>query len=97
MTTTDFTSETRELDARAAEGIDVRLFWHPSTDILSISVFDSTRKESFELVVDPDEALDAFHHPFAYAAFRGVSFEAPARAGDEVSAVSWNESGNVVR
>ena len=82
MTATDFTHEARELDARTGEGIDVRLFWHPATDIVSISVFDSTREESFELVVASAEALDAFHHPFAYAAFRGVSFEAPARAAD---------------
>jgi hypothetical protein len=82
MTTTDFTCEARELDARAAEGIDVRLFWHPTTGTVSISVFDSTREESFALVVDSEKALDAFHHPFAYAAFRGVSFEAPARATD---------------
>ena len=80
MNTTDFTGEVRELDARAAEGIDVRLFWHPATDTVSISVFDSTREESFELVVESAEALDAFHHPFAYAAFRGVLFEAPARS-----------------
>jgi len=82
MTTTDFTGGARELDARAAEGIDVRLFWHPATDSLSISVFDATREESFALAVDPAEAFDAFHHPFAYAAFRGISFEAPARAAD---------------
>jgi hypothetical protein len=82
MTTKDFTGEVRELDARAAEGIEVRLFWYPATDTVAVSVFDSTHEESFELVVDAEEALDAFHHPFAYAAFRGVSFAAPARAAD---------------
>jgi hypothetical protein len=83
MTTTVFTSEARELDARTAEGIDVHLLWHPATDTVSVAVFDSTNEEAFELVVDSAEALDAFHHPFAYAAFRGVAFEAPARAWDE--------------
>jgi len=82
MNTTDFTGEVRELDARSAEGIDVRLFWFPGTDTVAVSVFDATREESFELVVAADEALDAFQHPFAYAAFRGIAFDAPARAAD---------------
>ena len=82
MTTSELTHQARELDARSAEGIEVRLFWQPETDAVSISVFDSTREESFALVVDAEDALDAFHHPFAYAAFCGISFEAPARATD---------------
>ena len=82
MTTSELTHQARELDARSAEGIDVRLFWQPETGAVSISVFDSTREESFALVVDAEDALDAFHHPFAYAAFCGISFEAPARATD---------------
>jgi len=83
MTITDYVSETRELDARVAEGIDVRLLWQPATDTVSVFVFDSTHDDAFELVVDSAEALDAFHHPFAYAAFRGVPFDTPARAKDE--------------
>jgi hypothetical protein len=83
MTASDFTSEPQELDARTGDGIDVRLFWHPATDTLTISVFDVTHEQEFELLVDPGEALDAFHHPFAYAAFRGIPFAAPLRAHDE--------------
>ena len=83
MTTSDFTSEPRELDTRAGDGIDVRLFWHPATDTLTVSVFDSTNEQAFELVVDPGEALDAFHHPFAYAAFQSIPFATPQRAHEE--------------
>ena len=83
MTTSDFTSEARELDARSGDGIDVRLFWHPDTGAVTVSVFDTTHEQAFELVVDPARALDAFTHPFAYAAFTGVPFEAPLRARDE--------------
>ena len=82
MTPTTLITETRELDARAANGIEVRLLWH-GADIVSVTVFDSTHGEAFEVVVEPDEALDAFHHPFAYAASHGVPFEAPQRAHDE--------------
>ena len=27
--------------------------------------------DSFELAVEPHEALEVFHHPYAYAALRG--------------------------
>jgi hypothetical protein len=83
MTTSDFTSEPLELDARTGDGIAVRLFWHPGIDTVTVSVFDSTHEQAFELVVDADEALEAFHHPFAYAAFRGVPFATPLRAHEE--------------
>lgn len=85
MTTNDFTSEARELDARTGDGFDVRLFWHPAADRVTVSVFDATHEQSFELVVDPKEALDAFRHPFAYAAFQGIPFATRLRAQDEES------------
>ena len=83
MTTSDFTDTVKELDARTADGIDVRLFWHPVSEAISIAVFDSTREEVFEFVIEPGDALDAFNHPFAYAAFQGIPFQAPVRAHDE--------------
>jgi hypothetical protein len=83
MTTIDLMSEPVELDARSGDGIDVRLFWHPSTNAVTVSVFDTTHERAFELLVDPADAFDAFNHPFAYAAFQGVAFEIPLRARDE--------------
>ena len=61
----------RELAHRSNNGIDVRLVWSPDDDTLAVTVADSGG-ESFELVVDPAEALDVFEHPYAYAAFRGA-------------------------
>jgi hypothetical protein len=83
MTASDFTSNAKELDARAGDGIDVRLFWNPDNGTVSVSVFDTTHEQEFELVVDPADALDAFNHPFAYAAFQDIPFTAPLRAHDE--------------
>jgi hypothetical protein len=80
MTASDFTS--MELDTRAGDGIDVRLFWHPATDTVCLSVFDTSHEQAFELLIDPADALDAFNHPFAYAAFQGIRFAAPIRAHD---------------
>jgi hypothetical protein len=76
--TTDIT-EARELDARAGDGLDVRLLWYPATDAVTVWVYDAKYSNAFELAVEPDEAVDAFHHPFAYASFRGIEFDAPAR------------------
>ena len=83
MTNTIDITEARELDARAGDGIDVRLMWYPATNTVTISVLDATRDHSFELAVEPAHALAAFHHPFAYAASQGVAFVAPLRAHEE--------------
>ena len=57
-----------ELHRRTADGIDVRLYWDSRTNRVFVSVDDERGDESFELEVDPARALDAFRHPFAYAA-----------------------------
>ena len=59
----------RELDHRHTNGIDVTLWWSPADDTLYVTVLDEAG-DAFELVVQPHEALDAFAHPFAYAAHR---------------------------
>jgi hypothetical protein len=61
----------RELAHRANQGIDVYLVWYPEDDSLAVTVVDEGG-ESFELVVDPEEALEVFEHPYAYAAYRGL-------------------------
>jgi len=61
----------RELAYRSSNGIDVFLLWCPADDSLAVVVIDET-SESFELSVTSDDALDAFEHPYAHAAFRGI-------------------------
>ena len=68
----------QELDYRAADGVEVWLLWTQSTSRLFVLVVDSKLDESFELDVDPADALDAFRHPFAYAAFRSVEYRTAA-------------------
>jgi hypothetical protein len=63
-------STARELDARANDGVEVRLVWHPSSDKVAVEVIDSRAGERFALAIDAADALDAFHHPFAYATDR---------------------------
>ena len=58
----------RELAARESDGIHVALLWHPGENALTVSVEDERVGDRFSLAVAPDRALDAFYHPFAYAA-----------------------------
>jgi hypothetical protein len=62
------TPDTRELAARESNGLHVLLLWHPREDELTISVEDRRAGNRFQLAVASDRALDAFYHPFAYAA-----------------------------
>jgi hypothetical protein len=52
--------------------VRVRLHWHPRNDTLTVSVDDSSSGQRFELSVERDQGLDAFYHPFAYAASRSL-------------------------
>lgn len=74
MRTTRSLQTRRELAHRSSNGIEVALLWHPVDDALAVVVSDDNA-DSFELVVEPAEALDVFHHPYAYAAFRGVPLD----------------------
>jgi hypothetical protein len=56
----------RELDRRSNDGIEVALFWSPYTNRIWVALEDSRTDVTFELDVDPADALDAFHHPYAY-------------------------------
>jgi hypothetical protein len=58
----------RELAARENDGVRVRLLWHPRANAVTVSVEDARAGAQFDLAVAPDRALDAFYHPFAYAA-----------------------------
>lgn len=59
---------TRELAARLDDGLAVVLLWYPREDAVTISVADNRTGDRFEIAVDRERALDAFYHPFAYAA-----------------------------
>ena len=61
-------AQTRELAARESDGLQVLLLWHPDDNALTVSVEDDRVGDRFQLAVAPERALDAFYHPFAYAA-----------------------------
>lgn len=63
----------RELDHRRNDGIDVRLLWSETDGQITVAVHDAKTGETFEIEVEGRDALDAFHHPYAHAAFHGIS------------------------
>ena len=76
MTPTAF-DERRELAHRTSDGIEVTLFWSKPSDRITIAVVDTRSDESLEFDVGRGAALDAFNHPYAYAATRRVRSVAP--------------------
>jgi hypothetical protein len=75
-----FEQDVHELDYRSGDGVEVALFWVVDTDRAVVVVHDERTSETLELSVLPGEcALDVFNHPYAYAAARGVEYEADLR------------------
>jgi len=67
----------RELDRRRSDGIDVRLLWSQTDDRVVVTVSDAKTGDAFELEVEPAQAIEAFHHPYAYAAPKGGPQQMP--------------------
>jgi hypothetical protein len=70
----------RELAHRVADGLEVQLLWRASDGALAVVVHPSRTGVSFELRVEPDHALNAFRHPYLYAALRRIHDERSRRA-----------------
>jgi hypothetical protein len=53
---------------------EVLLLWHPEDDRVELSVRNFASGAGFHMEVAPGNAIDAFHHPYAYAARRKNSY-----------------------
>ena len=83
MTGTTTHNASRELAYRETDGLEVQLLWDERTNVARVAVLDWKTGGSFEIVLgDRDNALDVFHHPYAYAAHRGVDYSIPTRQHD---------------
>ena len=58
----------RELAARQSDGLHVQLLWDPIADAVTVEVEDMRAGSGVHVAVARERALDAFYHPFAYAA-----------------------------
>jgi hypothetical protein len=63
-----------ELASRASNGIEVALLWNRRSNELRVCVTDTHSGVYFELAAGRDNALDVFHHPYAYAASRRIAY-----------------------
>lgn len=79
IATDEHFSEWEELTSRKSDGCAVSLLWHPATNRVKVAVADISRSLDFEFDVDGAHALSAFHHPFAFAAAEGITFDAADR------------------
>jgi hypothetical protein len=69
----DLRGSLRELDHRSNDRLDVWLLWREWDDQVLVAVADDKTGERFRIEVRAGErALDVFHHPYAYAAWRGI-------------------------
>lgn len=66
-------SSYEELASRESNGIHVSLMWNRAGNDLKVSVYDAAEDCAFELPIGDAAPLDVYYHPFAYAAFQGVS------------------------
>ena len=60
----------RELAERASSGMLVRLLWKQGTSVVWVEVSSPESDQALAILVPPERALDAFHHPYAYASLR---------------------------
>jgi hypothetical protein len=63
-----------ELDQRKSGTLEVSLLWHRDLDAVSLTIRDDRSGKSLEIPVARDRALQAFRHPFAYAASIGIDY-----------------------
>jgi hypothetical protein len=62
----------RELAERTSSGTLVRLFWRQGTRELWVEVWEPEFDVTIVIPAEPEQALEIFHHPYAYAASLGV-------------------------
>jgi hypothetical protein len=65
---------TRELAQRLSGADEVLLLWHPESDRVELAVRNLATGADCQIEVAPANAMDAFYHPYAYAAMPENSY-----------------------
>jgi hypothetical protein len=65
----------RELAHRESSDVDVTLFWRPEDNSVLLLLVEVPTGVVFEVPINPEDAMAAFQHPYAYL---------PARVPDTV-------------
>jgi hypothetical protein len=56
----------RELARRVNGGIEVTLYWNTDDNSTSVEIWQPATEETLLFTVAKEQALEAFHHPFAH-------------------------------
>jgi hypothetical protein len=59
-------AKTRELAHRVTSCVEVTLLWRKLDNVLTLRLVEIGTGIEFEFGVRPEDALDAFNHPYAY-------------------------------
>ena len=59
-------AKSRELAHRVTSGVEVTLLWRKLDNVLTLRLVEIATGIEFEFGVRPEDALDAFNHPYAY-------------------------------
>jgi len=70
--TTTASNDWKELARRESDGLVVSLLWSRAAGRVTVTVVEQMFAEELHIDVPGACALDAFYHPFAYAAGRGL-------------------------
>ena len=62
----------KELARRVSDGVVVSLLWRRADGRLTVVVNDTRTGETLKLPARRDNALDVFHHPYAYKPARAA-------------------------
>jgi hypothetical protein len=77
----------RELDHRTNDRIDVWLLWSEDDRKVYVAVADDRTGDRFSIEVrEGENALEVFHHPYAYAAYYGIDTSAESDGVTPVAA-----------
>jgi len=60
----------RELAVRGSNGTQVRLLWRQGTRQVWVEVWQPETAWALRIHAQPENALDVFHHPYAYASLQ---------------------------
>lgn len=70
--------DTAELDHRSDGFIDVKMMWHRPTETVYITLEEIAARHAYAFVVAPENARDAFVHPYPYMDGAGLMAEGAA-------------------
>lgn len=68
-------AKSRELAHRVTSDVEVTLLWRKRDNFLTLRLVEVATGVEFEVGIRPEDAMDAFNHPYAYLSCRAAEPE----------------------